>query len=255
MSALAAAERWLVRAIAGEREPADRDRRLGGTRLSPAIGLGIYRAAYRIRLRECLADDFPVLAAWLGEARFRALAEAVIAAHPPADATLNRYGRRLVQWLRAHPAAYGCEAGALARLEWALVEAVHAPLAPPLDAVALAALPPAAWGRLRLRGVPSLRLIALRRDVDALVGRHWRGEAVGEPGPGPLTVAVLRRAGGCERHRFAPAEGRLLHRLARGASLSDALAGCRLDAGGVQAAFARFIASGCLAGCAWAPPA
>jgi len=229
-TALAVAERWLLHAVTRQHAPKD-TRRLGGARVPVEVGLGIYRNAYRSRLIDSLADDYPALQSLLGQESFASLAESVITALPPTDATLNRFGRRLLSYLRRHPQAtsHGGLALDLARLEWAIVEAIHAPLALALDQAAFGAIPADSWPEVRLQSSPSLRLIASRRPIDACYCQHLRGEPVTAPDPASEVVAVVRRPEGLQRRRFTPAEGRLIARLARGIPLGKALTDCRLD--------------------------
>lgn len=240
---LAPGQRWLLRAITARRAPADLAP-LARIAVPARTGLEVYRNAYRVRLHDCLADDFPAVQSLLGADRFAALAAAVIAGDPPRDATLNRYGRALVRHLAHGPAADRLAAD-LARLEWALVEAIHAPLAQPLDPAALAAIPPQRWAGLRLVRAPSLRLVASRFPIDGCYRQHLRGERVVAPAPDPEVVAVVRGSDGLQRRIFAPGPGRLVARLARGAALGPALAACRLDPEAVRAALAAAMAHGC----------
>jgi hypothetical protein len=242
---LDAAERWMVAAITSGRGPAEA--RLADTAISAEAGLAIYRHAYRARLVECLADDFAALRALLGGEAFERLALAVVAACPSDEPTLNRYGRRLVAHLHRDPGAtaLGTAARDLARLEWALVEAIHAPLAPPLDPSALAAIPPRRWSRARLVAAPSLRLITSRWAIDGIYRQHLRGERPTVASPDPETVAVVRRADGLHRLPLIARRGRLLNALARGRPLAEALAACRLPPADVQDTLAHIVAAGC----------
>lgn len=235
---------WLVGSITAPRPP--RSTRLRDIAISAETGLGIYRHAYRARLIECLADDFPALRAMLGTVAFDLLADAVITAHPPRDSTLNRYGRQLINHLRAHHEAtsVGRVALDLARLEWALVEAIHAPLAPALASDALAGLPPSAWARLRLVAVPSLRVITSRWPIDLLYRQHLRGETPVAHDPDAECILVLRQPDGLHRLALVPERGRLVAALARGLALGEALVRTRLDAGGVRDALAAAVAAG-----------
>ena len=246
---LAADQRWLVAAIAG---PAPRAlRRLGGTAIAADVGLDIYRHAYHARLHEALADDFPAVQALIGPAAFAALCQDVVAAHPPQAPTLNRYGRRLVQRLRA-TRAHGGAALDLARLEWALVEAIHAPLVAPLAPDAFARVPLERWATARLLPAPTLRLIHVRHAVDDCLRQQQRGVAVTPPTRSAQTIAVVRRARGLQRQVLTAADGRLLARLLRhplGAALSaPALADAAHRAADVQRVLTFATTHGCLAG-------
>lgn len=240
---LAARQSWLVQAITAPVSPAT-TRHLDDIAISAGQGLAIYRHAFRARLEECLADDFPALRALLGETAFASLARRVIAAHPPREATLNRYGRRLVHVLRREPGP-ACD---LARLEWALVEAIHAPLAAPLAPGALAALAPTAWAGLRLQAAPSLRVVVSRWAVDVCYRQHLRGDAVTPPPAGGQGVLVLRRRDGMQRLAVTPRAARLVAALARGRPLAAALVACRLPPQEVQQAMAEACSAGCFTG-------
>ncbi|MEK7412089.1 MAG: DNA-binding domain-containing protein [Planctomycetota bacterium] len=244
--ALTAHLHWLVGAITADQAPRKLDR-LGGAAVAPAVGLGIYRHAYRARLVECLADDYPVLQALPGVEPFAALAHAVIAAHPSQEPTLNRYGRWLLRYLRAHPkaTAHGRLAYDLARLEWALVEAVHAPLAPAFAVASLAASKPRLLARARLVAVPSLRLIASRWSIDSCYRQFLRREPVVVPPCEAETVAVTRRSAGLHRLAVRAGEARLLTLLVRGRPLGQALTISGLTPAAVQVALARCIEAGC----------
>ena len=240
---------WLVGSITAAHAP--RPTLLRDVAISAQTGLGIYRHAYRSRLLECLADDFPALRALLGTTGFDLLAGDVITACPPRESTLNRYGRQFVAHLRAHPGSTpaGRIALDLARLEWALVEAIHAPLAPMMAADALARLPPQAWADLRLGAVPSLRIITSRWPIDRLYRQHLCGEQPTIPAADAECVVVLRQPDGLHRLALVPERGRLIAALARGLSLGQALARTRLDAGGVRDALAAAVAAGCFTSC------
>ena len=103
-----------------------------GAKISALDGLDVYHYAYRARLVEALADDYGALRNALGAAAFEAFAAKVIALHPSRTRDLNAYGRVVVEALRSGAARVRHRAflTALAELEWALVEAVHAPPPP-----------------------------------------------------------------------------------------------------------------------------
>ena len=70
--ALRPLQEWTAAAIMDSIEVADVERVvLPSSRLSSLERLDIYRQAYRARLVECLADDYPVLQHALGETELR----------------------------------------------------------------------------------------------------------------------------------------------------------------------------------------
>lgn len=197
-------------------------------------GLATYVDGYRLRLRECLIDDFPELRMALGAEAFDRLADRVIDSAPSTDRTLNRWSRRLPAWLMAHPRAAPPWARDLAAVEWARVETIHAPLSAPFDRAALAALPPEAWAALRLEAAPTLRLVPVRwRLLDDAVKRD------------PAIIQLWRTAAGLHTRALSLAAGRLLQGLATGATLEHAVTSARLPSTHLQAVLATAMSDGC----------
>jgi hypothetical protein len=241
---LAARQRWLYDAITTERPSKRPLAMLGGTAVAPDIGLAVYRHAYRARLRDALGDDFAAVARLVGDAAFDRLVAAFIRAHPPQDATFNAYGRFFAPWLARARVARRAALAEVARLEWALVEALHAPLADAFDSAALASVPSSAWGRIRLKPAPSLRVLICRYDVDAVI------EAVNRQQPLPPLrrrtggIAVIRRPDGLRRIQLDAIE-RVLTALIAGAPLVEALAHVSADhLPALRDAFTRWVAHG-----------
>jgi hypothetical protein len=243
---LDADQRWLVQAISASRTPAA-GRRLGGATVDPDIGLGIYRHAYCARLRECLADDFPVLAGLMGSDAFQELADVVVSRLPPQAATLNRYGRRLVQLLMREPQVtrFGKVASDLARLEWALVEAIHARAEPSITAEDLGRIAPVAWPTVRFRPVASLRRVASSWAIDTCVRQHFRKQPITIPDDRQSgTVVVVRNSEGLQRRVMEPRAARFLARLVRGRPFGEAVSIPGFSPEALQAACATCISGG-----------
>jgi hypothetical protein len=101
---------------------------------SSAEQLDIYANMYFHRLHDCLAEDFPVLKARLGDARFHNLVTDYLLAHPPTHFSLRELGRALPGFLASHALEREFPALAdLARLEWARVDVVDDADAAPLS--------------------------------------------------------------------------------------------------------------------------
>jgi hypothetical protein len=99
------------------------------------------------------------------------VADRYVRAHPPAGPCLFEYGADLPDFIAALPACARLPYLAdVARLEWALNAALHAPDAAPLDAESLRALEPPALARCVLPLDPSLTLLRSPWPVDAI----WR---------------------------------------------------------------------------------
>lgn len=134
----------------------------------------IYRDAYRLRLTEALAADFPALQRLLGEEVFAELAGRYAEAKPPWHYSIRWAGAGLAEFLRDRP-----DLSDMAAFEWALSTAFDASDAIPLQAEALAALPAEAWPDLRLVFHPSLRCIVLRHNAPEL----WHAITENKPPP------------------------------------------------------------------------
>jgi hypothetical protein len=160
---------------------------LASARAGAARRLGVYADAYRLRLVEALANDYPALQELLGEAGFNRVMRAYIAARPSRHANLRWYGGALAgylsrsrQWRRRPLLAE------LARFEWALglaFDAEDAPLAAVHDA---ARVPADRWPEMRLRLHPSVQLLRLRSNAPLV----WRAASTGRE---PPAVAMRRR--------------------------------------------------------------
>ena len=149
----------------------------------PARRLGIYAAAYRLRLKEALATDFTLLAARLGSDRFAALSDAYIDRYPSDHYNIRHYGRHMERFLADAPLLAELEA-----FEWAQGLSFDAPDAAPVGPEAVAAVPPRRWGGLRLRFHPSVQ----RRDLAWNVHALWSALQAGEPLPPARREPALR---------------------------------------------------------------
>lgn len=151
--------------------------------LAPAERLEIYANHFRLSLIEALATTFPVVRTLLGEACFASCAGQFARRHPPRSPCLFEYGARLPAFLAAQPQLGGLPWLAdVARLEWALNEAHHAPDLPsPRNG--LARLAGVAVDRVVVTLAPSVRCVASRWPIDQI----WRAHEDGEPA-GPVAL-------------------------------------------------------------------
>jgi hypothetical protein len=137
-------------------------------RLTSFERLEIYNRQYWFRIISAFAEDFPGLAAVVGDAAFERLTRAYLADCPSQSFTLRNLGAQLERWLREHPEHAGKRpelALDVVRLEWAYIEA--------FDNAAERALTLADLGRLdgesQLSLQPHLRLLHLLHSVDDFV--------------------------------------------------------------------------------------
>jgi hypothetical protein len=162
-----------------------------------AARVGIYANHFRVTLIDALAATFPVVRQLVGEAFFQAVARRHVREEPPAHPCLFAYGGGYPAFLARLPQARSLAYLAdVARLEWAINAAWHAPDAPPVDAEAAAGLIAMGFSDLGLRLHPSCRLVASPFPVDRIWQVHQKTCSAREPvdlGAGGVRLLVHRR--------------------------------------------------------------
>jgi hypothetical protein len=179
---------------------------------SPAR-LHVYEDAYRLRLIDALADNYPVLSRVLGDESFEALALHYLAACPSRHPSIRWFGHVLDDFLVRHPDEIPHPALVdLVRLEWALRAAFDGPDATPLGVADLMRIAPEAWVELRFAPHPTVALLSMEWLIEPIwhaltASASAQTEA---PLPGAHTIAVWRL--GLETHwrTLDPDECRLL---------------------------------------------
>jgi YD repeat-containing protein len=167
---------------------------VGSPELPADERIGVYADMYLWRLTDALREDYPKLAALLGEERFRALAEAYAREIPSDRPDLGQFGRHLPAFLGRSPAQERADLADLAALEWARAEVFFEAPATPVARDSLAALAPDTFLNARLELIPALRVLALGHDAATL----WRRIEDDEPADAPIadpTVVAVWRAG------------------------------------------------------------
>jgi hypothetical protein len=227
-------EEWLVRAISdAPAELVAADVIAPSRRMSARERLYVYQSGYVARLVECLRDDYPAVAASLGDERFEDACSAYVARHPSRSPNLNAFGRHMAGFLRdwdgLEPDTRAFHAD-LADLEWALVEIIHAPVARPLDLAALQQIPPESWPGVTFRRSDAVRLLTLSHPANAFY-RAFREDGVvpTRPGPAPSWTVVYRAGGTLWRMELTRAMAGVLGALLDGAPLGEALARITVD--------------------------
>lgn len=119
--------------------------------------LSIYYNAYRIRLRDCIETDHPVLGIYLGDEWFEQLAAAYIDARPSTNTSLRNFCDQLPDFLRnEQPFATKCELSSLAEFERLLMDVFDAPGASRWSDEHLTAICPQDWPGLTIGFHPSV---------------------------------------------------------------------------------------------------
>lgn len=137
-------------------------------RLTPIERVGIYHSMYLLRMQEALDKDYEALKHFLGDDGFFQLVRDYVQVHPSRSYSLNRLGDRLPEFISsASQFRRRAFCHDLARLECAMAQVFDAPETTPLGAEQIAAVPPEAWERARLRTIDAFRLLAFRYPVNA----------------------------------------------------------------------------------------
>lgn len=165
---------------------------VGSPEFSAAERIVVYADMYLWRLTDALREDYPKLAALLGDDRFLALAEAYAREHPSDRPDLGQFGRHLPAFLRRFPAPERADLADLAALEWARSEVFFEAPATPVARDALAALGPDAFQDAGLDLLPAFRLLVLDHDVATLWRRLEDAEQADAPIATPTAVVVWR---------------------------------------------------------------
>ena len=186
--------------------------------------IALYRDMFLFRQVDALREDFPALAALLGDELFVEVAREFLRAHPSRHHSLARLGAPLPAFLAGHPLrAERPDLADLARLEWARAEAFVAPDEVPCAPDALASAGESLPDR-RLLLARHLRPVRVQHDVLPLQAALRAGEAPPPPSPTePMVLAAWRRVHAVVHARLAASEGTALIAAEGGAANAAAL--------------------------------
>lgn len=215
--------------------------------IDPAARLGIYRNTFESVLTRALRLCYPAVERLVGAEFFEGAVRAFMAEQRPRSACLDDYGAGLADFL-AHfaPAAPLEYLSDVARLEWAVNRAFHAPDAHPLDIARLAALTEEERARVRFAPHPSANLVRADHPADsiwrAVLAQNDAALAAIDPAAGPAWLLVQRTDTGVEVSRLSEGAWRFTEALFAGDSLQQALDQARCAE--AQAALAEHLATG-----------
>jgi hypothetical protein len=167
-----------------------------GDAIPAAARLGVYRHHVRHSLAAALATTFSTVQMLVGEAFFRQLARAFVGQSLPTQPVLSEYGAGLADFIAGYEPARGVPYLAdIARLDWALNGAYHAPSVDGLDAAALSAIGTDRLPAKSLSLAPGAALITSPYPL----GLIWRASQPGaetttvDLNSGEARLLVLRR--------------------------------------------------------------
>jgi hypothetical protein len=160
--------------------------------LSATARLEIYSDAYRLRLIEALASNYPRLKQTIGEEQFNELALRYIAVQRSHHPSIRWYGDRLAAFIAMHRPDEPWLSD-LAVWEWAIATAFDAPDADTVDASALASIQAEQWSELRLEFHPSLQRVDVRSNAIALFKACTEEQTAPSPGTDSPTAWLVWR--------------------------------------------------------------
>jgi Putative DNA-binding domain len=216
--------------------------------IDPAARLDIYRDAFASVLTNALRLSFPATFRLVAADCFEGAARLFMEEQPPRCANLDDYGADFPNFLaRFPPAALLAYLPDVARLEWAVSRALHAPDAEPLDFAELAALAEDEQARVRFVPHPSATLVCADHPADAI----WRAAllrndaalAAIDPAEGVVWLLVHRAKTGVEVSRLSEDAWRFTAALFAQRPLHAALE--EASCAEAQAVLASHLAGGC----------
>ena len=176
--------------------------------IDPEVRLGIYRNTFASVLTNALRHSFPATHRLVAAECFEGAARLFMEEQPPQYANLDDYGAGFPEFLvRFAPVAALAYLPDVARLEWAVSCALHAPDAKSFDLGRLAALTMDERARVRFAPHPSARLVHAKHPADSI----WRAVlaqddttlAAIDPASGPVWLLVHRAETGVDVSRLS----------------------------------------------------
>jgi hypothetical protein len=156
----------------------------------------VYRNNVSVSLVNALADIFPTVQRLVGEAYFRAMARVYVQHHPPRSQLIFEYGRDFAGFIAAfEPARHLVFLPDVARLERLWLDAFHAADATPLDASALATIPPEQLAGLRFTVHPAARVFRATHAAVSIVSHDRSGRSLADLDPTAAEDGLITRPG------------------------------------------------------------
>jgi hypothetical protein len=197
--------------------------------IDPAARLDIYRGNVIGNLTGALKLTFPAVERLVGADFFYATTMRFLVARPPTKPNLYEWGGELPDFLASFPPAASLPyLPDVARLEWAVGRALHAPTVAPLDPRVLTELTAEDQAGVRFRTHPSVSLLALSHPAHRIWQAVLSGDdaALGDidPGSGGEWLIIYRAGNQIDVMHLSAAGLRFADALCNGIALPEALA-------------------------------
>lgn len=214
---------------------------------APAEQLAVYRNAYRYRLYDITAEDYPVLRHYLGEEAFRETIWGFVHHAQPDHFNIARYTLKLPESIRAQLPG-DAFAQELAVLETTIAQLADAKETMALEEKHLAGMTPERLMQSMLRPRAALQLLTFTHPVNAYYHVVMEEEFPSVPRPIASYLAIFRHEDRVWRMDMEAAEYHLLQKLFGGMKVGAALETVQeADAANISVWFSRWIRNGILA--------
>lgn len=161
-------------------------------KVSAETRLAIYSHAYRSRLVEALASNYPVLQLYLGYEQFAELGQAYLSAYPSSYRSIRWFGDQLAIFLTKCLAykkfPYLAE---LAKFEWTLTLVFDAADSVILQIEEMMQIPLDVWTNMRLQTHPSIQRLNLSWNIVEIWQAISDDKTPPDPIPSPFAVNWL----------------------------------------------------------------
>ncbi len=209
--------------------------------------LQVYQNSYRWRLFDVVAEDYPVLKAYLGEEMFNELINDFISAVPPQHFNVARYALLLSVFQQTH-SSYDVCSSELFALETSIAQLADAEETQALRPEHLEGITPEALMASRLSPRKALQLFAFNYAVNDYYKSVIAEETLPTPAPESSFLVVFRHEDEVWRMNLASEEYQLLSALFSDQTVGDVLS--KLDesaTANIFRYFSRWISNGLLA--------
>lgn len=191
--------------------------------------LAIYGEAYRLRLLEALATNYPILKHHLGDDAFQKIGENYIHSHPSCYRSIRWFGDKFAEYLAGDKNNHYPYLAELAQFEWHMALAFDAADTRLIRIEDMATLPPESWPTMQFLTHPSLHRLNFFWNVVSL----WQALANEEPftekelvmNSNPLPWVVWRNEYTIRFYSLAEDEAWALDALIQGLSFGELCAG------------------------------
>ncbi|KPC50413.1 HvfC/BufC N-terminal domain-containing protein [Amantichitinum ursilacus] len=201
-----------------------------GVTTASAPRLDVYRNNVRLNRINALRATFAQVAELVGAEFFNGMARAYVRATPATSANLHDDGAQLAAFIATFaPARSVPYLADVARVDWALHRAWHAPDCAPFAVAQLQTLTPEQFAQQRVRFAPAVALVASPAwPIADLLAMH-QGGALADPDAGGQAVLIWRAGTQVQHRALGPAHAVAVRSLQHGAPLHAVLPALQAD--------------------------